>query len=202
MKFSDSEPDTDPQGRKRRNKKLARDMLQNIKLPHWVIGILTGIAIILPVAIHVEQGGYWQLPSWLLPVEGGILSVIATTGVVSSSVLPTVNARAAMRRAAIKVTSAILMAIAFLSCTKEQLQDVKVDTIDAAECVLKQVAALGLPVPTSAYAGIAISCGIGAAECQLNPTTCQGAVEVANLLAQHEALRAKENSMSQDDRDK
>jgi hypothetical protein len=67
---------------------------KNIKLPHWLMIGLGAIGFVLPWIIKVESSGSFQIPTWVIPVENGILSLIIYLGLASPSVSPSTNATA------------------------------------------------------------------------------------------------------------
>jgi hypothetical protein len=67
---------------------------KNIKLPHWLMIGLGAIGFALPWIIKVESSGSFQIPTWVIPVENGILSLIVYLGLASPSVSPSTNATA------------------------------------------------------------------------------------------------------------
>jgi hypothetical protein len=81
---------TDPGSRKRRFKK----MLSNIKLPHWLMGIIGAIGVILPYIMKQEMAGVFTVPTWVIPTENAIMGLLIYFGLASPSVSPTINARA------------------------------------------------------------------------------------------------------------
>ena len=96
---------TDPGSRKRKFKR----MLSNIKLPHWAMALLGAIAMILPWALKQESAGVFQVPSWIIPVENGILALLVYLGFASPSVSPQTNATAMAKYAAKKVAPVVIL---------------------------------------------------------------------------------------------
>lgn len=84
-------------------------MLSNIKLPHWLMAGLGGVAIILPWLLKQETSGVFVVPSWIIPTENGILALLVYLGFSSPSVSPQTNATAMAKYAAKKSVLPILL---------------------------------------------------------------------------------------------
>jgi hypothetical protein len=122
--------------------------LSNIKLPHWVMGIAGALAMILPWALKQESSGVFQVPTWVIPVETGLVAVLGYLGFTSPSVSPTVNAMAAQKFAVKKAAGlAVFLVTGSMyfggdtACTGVQVPSSVVGpTIQTISCILTTVA--------------------------------------------------------------
>lgn len=168
--------------------------LANIKLPHWMIGLLTAAGILLPIVMKQQQLVGYQLPSWMLPTESVIIGTIGALGLGSSSAIPMVNVRAAMLHTAklALVIVGVVWTVANLQACADTPSQVGVQvatvSLDAGMCVLK----LETVVPPLSPAQIAIQCGIGALDCTVDPNSCLGASQVVQFLDAHKAAEVRE----------
>jgi hypothetical protein len=120
--------------------------LSNIKFPHWVMGIAGALAMILPWALKQESSGVFQVPTWVIPVETGLVAVLGYLGFTSPSVSPTVNAMAAQKFAVKRAAGLAIFLVAGSmyfggdsACTPASVASVVGPTIQTVVCIINQV---------------------------------------------------------------
>jgi hypothetical protein len=115
-------------------------MISNIKLPHWLMGLFGAVAILLPWLLKQESSGAFVVPSWVIPVENGLILVLGYLGFSSPSVSPMVNARAMAKYTAAAGVLIFGFGLSQISCKPGSVPSGVVGpTIQTVVCIISEV---------------------------------------------------------------